>query len=184
MIRGITWVAMGLLLLVSAGFLLTAAEPVPIPAKPDSITVKPVDLAEFEAEVAKHKGKIVLVDCWATWCLPCVKDFPKTLELGKTHASDGLVIISLSFDDLDKGQPPAKVLKYLDSKQARIVNLISKLDLAKKGADVFDIDDGALPHYKLYGRDGKLLRKIASSETETVTHEDVIKAVKQAVNGK
>jgi thiol-disulfide isomerase/thioredoxin len=44
------------------------------------------------------KGKVVVVDFWATWCPPCVEEIPGYVELQKKHGADGLVIIGVSFD--------------------------------------------------------------------------------------
>ena len=48
-------------------------------------------------EVAK--GKVTLVDFWATWCEPCKKSFPKLQELHMKHKSSGLNIVAISVDD-------------------------------------------------------------------------------------
>src|SRR5262245_40794760 len=70
-------------------------------AKP--IAVRVVDKAGYDKVIAANKGKVVVVDCWATWCVPCRKAFPKTVELSKTYAEQGVVVVSLSFDEPVKG---------------------------------------------------------------------------------
>jgi RNA polymerase sigma factor (sigma-70 family) len=44
------------------------------------------------------KGKVVLIDCWATWCSPCMAKMPRLKELYEKHHGDGLEIIGLNFD--------------------------------------------------------------------------------------
>lgn len=144
--------------------------------------VEVVDKAGYEKILARHKGKVILVDCWATWCVPCIKAFPKTVELSERYRKDGLAVVSLSFDSLKKDEAPPSVFDFLKDKHADFDNLISKLDIADDGADVFGIQEGALPHFKLYGRDGKLLQTFASGDDEkTFTHEDIERAVKAAL---
>jgi cytochrome c biogenesis protein CcmG, thiol:disulfide interchange protein DsbE len=53
--------------------------------------------------LAQAKGKVVLVDFWATWCEPCKKSFPKLEELRVKYASSGLEIAAISEDDEQNG---------------------------------------------------------------------------------
>ena len=170
------WLAVPLVLtgvLPNSG--LTAAE--------KAVSLQVVDKAGYDKAIAKHKGKVVLVDCWATWCVPCIRAFPKTVALHEELAKDGLVVVSLSFDSLSDDAPPPKTLKFLQDKHATFENFISKLDISEDGADAFQIEGGALPHFKLYGRDGRLLKTFSSSEEDdsSFTHADIENAVKAAL---
>ena len=53
--------------------------------------------------LAQWKGKVVLVDFWATWCEPCKKSFPKLEELRVKYASAGFEIAAISEDDEGNG---------------------------------------------------------------------------------
>jgi len=80
--------------LVSAVSLRAEALPVVGPAPAWSLTSldgKPIGLAEL-------KGKVVVVDFWATWCPPCVHEIPGYISLQKKYADRGLVIVGLSVD--------------------------------------------------------------------------------------
>lgn len=149
-----------------------------------SKTVKVVDKAGYEKAIAAYKGKVVVVDCWATWCVPCRKAFPKTVEMAKTYGSKGVVVVSLCFDDLAKGDAPAPVKKFLADNNADFENLISSLDISADGAEAFAIPDGALPHFKVYGKDGKLFKAFESGEDKDFKHEDIEDAVKAALKAK
>ena len=54
---------------------------------------------EFQAALDKHKGKVILVDFWATWCKPCVKGLPHTTELAHKNAERGLVVLTMCMAD-------------------------------------------------------------------------------------
>ncbi|MEK6262797.1 MAG: TlpA disulfide reductase family protein [Planctomycetota bacterium] len=148
------------------------------------ISVRVVDKAGYDKIIAANKGKVVVVDCWATWCVPCRKAFPETVKLSKAFADKGVVVVSLSFDEPVKGQIPDKVKEFLVKQDAQFENLLSSLDISDDGADAFDIPEGALPHFKIYGKDGKLFKTFESGEDKEFTHEQIEAAVKAAIKVK
>ena len=149
-----------------------------------SISIRVVDKAGYDKVIAANKGKVIVVDCWATWCVPCRKAFPKTVELSQKFADQGVVVVSLCFDDPVKGQASEKVKQFLALNDAHFENLLSSLDISAEGADVFEISEGALPHFKVYGKDGKLFKVFESGEDKEFKHEDIEAAVKSAIQAK
>ena len=74
-----------------------AAKPSTKPAAEDSI--KRLDKAGVDKYLESLKGKVVIVDFWATWCPPCRQEIPGFIELQKKHGDKGLVVVGLSLDD-------------------------------------------------------------------------------------
>jgi len=56
------------------------------------------DLDGHDVSSAQFKGKVLVVDFWATWCGPCVSEIPGYIELQKKYGKDGLVIVGVSLD--------------------------------------------------------------------------------------
>ena len=145
------------------------------PAPPRPVTVRVVDEAEFAEVVHGYRGKVVLVDFWATWCLSCLELFPHTVELSEQYADRGLVVISLSMDDIEQ---EAVVLQRLESNNATFDNFISRYGGSDKSADAFGLEDLILPKYRLYDRAGRIHKTLRSSEGP-LTAEDVDRAVEE-----
>jgi cytochrome c biogenesis protein CcmG/thiol:disulfide interchange protein DsbE len=89
------------LALIAAGA-LSAAEPAPAsppaagqPAPP--LIVPQLDGHEFD--LAKLRGKVVLVNFWATWCSPCRTEMPTLNTFYRRYRSRGLVLLGLSIDE-------------------------------------------------------------------------------------
>jgi thiol-disulfide isomerase/thioredoxin len=92
------------------------------------------------------KGKVVLVNFWATWCPPCRKEMPDLDALYKQFKDQGLVILAI--DD----EEAAKVTPFLKEKPVSYTVL---LDPGRKVNDLFRID--GIPKSFIYDRDGKLV---------------------------
>ena len=118
-----------------------------------SVEVTIVDRAEYDAALVSLKGKVVLVDCWASWCLPCLKQLPHSLELADRH--NDLAVITLNFDDPSKIEQVAKMLASKGG-TTRQTHLLSREGGGTQSMVDFEISSGALPHYKLYDQTGKL----------------------------
>ncbi len=72
-------------------------------AKADDAASKPLDLKFTavdgkEVDLAKLRGKVVLIDFWATWCPPCRAEVPHVVELYKKFHDQGLEIVGISLD--------------------------------------------------------------------------------------
>jgi len=134
----------------------TPAPTAPAAAAVPSVEVRLVDHAGLMAEVERHRGKVVVLDCWSTSCPPCVKEFPGLVKLAAAHG-DRVQCLSLCFDYDGVGKPAdlvPPVQAFLEQVGAgRVVNLFSteesdslyrKLDLASVPAICIWKPDGSL----------------------------------------
>lgn len=87
------------------------AAPVDVPASSGQAPAWRLrDLAGKEVSSDVFKGKVVVLDFWATWCPPCRAEIPGYIELQKKYAQDGFAIVGVS---LDEGGPEA-VAKFVE----------------------------------------------------------------------
>lgn len=120
----------------------TAAEP--------SVTLKTMDAAGLKSRLTGLKGKIIVVDAWATWCLPCRKKFPAFLEAARKHGRDDVVFLTFANDE----DEPDKVREFLEMQGSTVENILVTTELSKT-QEVLQFE--GVPHYFLYDRDGKVV---------------------------
>jgi thiol-disulfide isomerase/thioredoxin len=70
--------------------------PFPIVGQPYAIQL--TDTGGKKLTSADFVGNVVVIDCWATWCTPCVAKLPVLKEIHSRHADDGLQIIGINYD--------------------------------------------------------------------------------------
>lgn len=114
-----------------------------------ALTVSPIAWSEAppgeELELSDYRGKVVVLDFWASWCVPCRRSFPWLNSMHDKYASDGLVIIGVNVD-----QEPASAAKFLQEFPASFqISYDTNGILAKK----FDVQ--GMPSSFVIGRNGK-----------------------------
>jgi len=162
--RGSVWSRVGrdgMAWLVAAVLLASACGPAPSPPAASqpaafAVSVQLVDHDGLMAEVHRHRGKVVVLDCWSTSCPPCVKEFPGLVALAAAHR-ENIVCMSLAieYDGIgtpEEVMPPVKtfldkvgastITNFIASDEADI--LYRKLDLASVPAVSIWKPDGTL----------------------------------------
>lgn len=107
------------------------------------------DLSGFGLEGAmptELKGKVILLDFWASWCGPCKESFPVLEELHKKYAASGLVVLGVNVDDKAKAAD--------DFLKRRPVSFPIVRDVSKRLVSAVDIE--TMPTSFLIDRQGKI----------------------------
>jgi thiol-disulfide isomerase/thioredoxin len=76
-----------------------AGEVCPANAKPANLNFTLKDVEGKTVRLADYKGKVILLDFWATWCGPCKVEIPWFVEFQKTYGVKGLQVVGVSVDD-------------------------------------------------------------------------------------
>jgi thiol-disulfide isomerase/thioredoxin len=116
----------------------------------------PLSEATLPKLIAGHKGKILLVDFWATWCVPCRAEMPQLVKLSAKLGASGLDFVTVSADEPGKEAAAIKLL---------MENAVGGPFFLKKPADDDKFNDlvdakwsGELPAMFIYDRTGKRIR--------------------------
>jgi len=152
-------------------------------SKTEAVKLTPVKWQGYVDQVKAHqKSKLIVVDAWATWCGPCMKNFPHLVELQTKYADDGLVAISLSLDDADNPKKVAAATAFLKEKKATFTNLI----LDERNDDAFEkLNIGTIPAVFIYTPDGKEIKRFTLDDVDKLfTYEEVEAFVKDYFKGK
>lgn len=122
---------------------------------------------ETREMIAKHKGKVVVVDLWASWCDPCVKEFPNLVALQKKYPKD---VITYSFNvdndglkDTSLEKIRQKVKDFLTKHKAIDVQNVVSRESDEKAFGAAKID--SVPTILVFDRAGKLAKKIDPTAT-------------------
>ena len=114
------------------------------------------DLQRHEISSADLRGKVVLVDFWATWCQPCKKEMPGYQKLLDLYGSRGFAVIGFKFDTMTDTEEPVLFAKKIG---VRYPLAIADDDLKQKFGGI-----EGLPTTMLYDRRGILRKKVIGFE--------------------
>jgi thioredoxin:protein disulfide reductase len=110
-----------------------------------------VDMSLLNAGVLKLgslRGKVVLVDFWATWCVPCLSEIPMFNQLKKEYQPRGVEVIAISLDE----EGAAKVKPFLKAHPMDYTQVIGD----QSTASAFSVDDSTLPVTLLIDKQGRI----------------------------
>ena len=155
-------------------------EPAKAPAPPPAeITLNPIKYDALAEAIKAEKGKVVVVDVWATYCAPCKVEFPNFVKLHERLADEGVVCISVCVD-----KPDAKdaALAYLKKQKATCANYL--LDEPEEVFAKWKVKKG-VPIAFVFNRQGELVRKFDNDNVPPTAdgfkYEEVTKVVESVL---
>ena len=125
------------------------------------------DLAGRAQRLDQWRGKVVVVNFWATWCLPCRDEIPAFIRAQQKLAPQGVQIVGIAIDQLDKVKPFASEMGI---NYPVLIGELDAMDLTREAGNRL----GGLPFTVLLDRSGKLV----SSELGGITEEKLDQLVR------
>jgi len=131
------------------------------------------DLNGKDATLAQYKGKVVLVNFWATWCDPCYIEIPWLIEMQQKYEAKGFTVLGISMDEEGK----AAVDPFLAKERFNVngEKLPMNYPIVIGNDEVADKFGGLLgyPTSFLISRDGKIVKKVQG----LISYEEFTKAI-------
>jgi thiol-disulfide isomerase/thioredoxin len=131
-----------------------------LPSNALSQDIHKAGIHDFKNIVESNKGKVLIINFWATWCSPCVKEFPGLMNMRQEFSEDELTIIGIS---MDYGMRPVENFVKLNK-----VNFPILLDDESIGSM---LDIKSIPRTLIYNRAGeKILDHLGFISEESFRH--------------
>jgi len=122
-------------------------------------------------DLSAHKGKVLVVDFWASWCVPCRRSFPWLDEMQAKYGDQGLVIIAINEDDSS-----ADATDFLQSYPVRF-EIIRDAD----GRLAQEFDVVAMPSSYIFDREGELVGRHLGFKARLMDEYEAI--IRETLNG-
>ena len=121
----------------------------------EPVQLNDIDVAGIKNLLKNDSGKLRLINIWATWCGPCVTEFPEFITMNRMYRKRDFEFISISADDPAKKD---KALQFLQKQQASNANYIFSIDDKYQLIEAVDPNwQGALPYTILVEPGGKIV---------------------------
>jgi len=108
------------------------------------------DLDGQPHRLSEWNGKLLLLNFWATWCTPCLKEIPLLVETQRDHGPRGLQIVGIAMDDAEM------VRAFAQRLQMNYPIMVGQAEIAS-AMDVLGDQLGAFPFSVLIAPDGRIL---------------------------
>jgi thiol-disulfide isomerase/thioredoxin len=143
----------------------------PADARPANFNFTLKDLGGKDVKLADYKGKVILLDFWATWCAPCKVEIPGFIDLYNKYKPQGFEVVSVVLlDKFANAGPYAQAMK--------ITYPVLNGDEQQEAIDAAYGPVFGLPMSFLIGRDGRICRKHLGLPSTTATKDPDVKTVK------
>jgi len=168
------WIAVVLLAVLGGYYFLDASGPkaigAPKPMLPSGGVASGApgfalpDVNGKTVSLSDYKGKVVILDFWATWCPPCKREIPDFIELQKSYGSKGLQVVGIALDE------PGKVQAFAQQNGMNYPVLLGTDDIAIKYGGIQGI-----PTTFVIDKSGKIVNKFEGFRPKSVFEEEIKK---------
>ncbi|MFZ0706484.1 MAG: TlpA disulfide reductase family protein [Candidatus Korobacteraceae bacterium] len=127
------------------------------------------DIQGKKLSLSDYRGKVVLLDFWATWCAPCLEEIPHFIDMQQRLGAQGFQAIGISMDD-----GPKPVQRFYEEHKLNYPVAVGDSKLADSYGGVL-----GLPVTFVINRDGQIRKKFVGATDPAVIEQEVVAALKQ-----
>jgi thiol-disulfide isomerase/thioredoxin len=167
-------IAQGALVLLVAGAALAlgwwvrpqAGEQTPLPGASSAEALMQASLPDLQGQlqrIGQWRGKVLVVNFWATWCAPCREEIPALMRVQDELGPKGVQMVGIAIDQLDKVQPYAAELKI---NYPILVGELDAMQLAQHAGNRL----GGLPYTVILNRAGGVANAVVGTVDDAKLH--------------
>jgi thiol-disulfide isomerase/thioredoxin len=143
-------------------------------SEPKVGALKPADFAKFKDSA---KGKVLVLNFWATWCGPCVAEFPELVALDAKYRDKGVKLVGITADDPGDVQP--KVIPFIKKQKVTFDIVLQDTEDPQEMMDQINKEwPGVLPATFVYDKQGNLAYSRFGIIDRDLLIEEIEKALK------
>ena len=166
MMRPIAWLLAAFTLAVAPAGLASGQQ--------DPGILVPMDRNTLRGELSASEGRVVLVNLWATWCMPCLREIPDLLALETELPASDFRLLAISMDD---AYSEGWVTEFKAKHFPTLVSFINaELDMDTLVSVIDPVWNETLPTSYIFNRDGEVVKKVQGKKATAFFREQLLAA--------
>jgi thiol-disulfide isomerase/thioredoxin len=142
-----------------------------------NINVQPVNKEQLSKLIKERNGKVLLLNLWATWCIPCREEFPDLIRIVNEFKNNYAEVVGISIDFQDEVQ--SKIIPFLKKQKVNFKNYVNGFDNDEQLINMISKKwNGALPTTIIYDSTGKQVSFLEGKRTYQEFKNELDKIIK------
>ena len=164
MMRPVVWLLAAVTLVLAPASLASDSH--------DPATLMPMDRDTLRGELSASEGRVVLVNLWATWCTPCLREIPDLLALETELPASDFRLLAISMDDAYSG---GWVTEFKAKHFPTLVSFINaELDMDTLVSVIDPVWNETLPTSYIFNREGEVVKKVQGKKPIAFFREQLV----------
>ena len=119
----------------------------------ENLEVSEITIDELNDIIKNREGRVLLINIWATWCVPCKEEFPDLKKISDKHGEQ-IELIGISIDYPDEVE--SKIIPFLNKLKPNFINYVNVENDTERFINNLNLEwSGAIPATFFYDSDGK-----------------------------